>query len=86
MSDKKFGRRRFLKYLGVSSAGIAFASAAAITKEKIKSVPIDAKEEIEKLKPEIEKLKETYKQLDSRTKLILRLLMVTSGLDIFLSI
>ena len=86
MSDKKFGRRRFLKYLGVSSAGIAFASAAAVTKEKLKSVPSDAKQEIEKLKPEIEKLKQNYDQLDNRTKLILRLLMVTSGLDIFLSV
>lgn len=86
MSDKKFGRRSFLKYLGVSSAGIAFASAAAVTKEKIKSVPSDAKQEIEKLKPEIEKLKNNYNQLDKRTKIILRLLMVTSGLDIFLSI
>ena len=86
MSDKKFGRRRFLKYLGVSSAGIAFASAAAVTKEKLKSVPSDAKQEIEKLKPEIERLKQNYDQLDNRTKLILRLLMVTSGLDIFLSV
>ena len=85
MSDKKIGRRRFLKYLGVSSAGIAFASAALATKEKIKSVPSDAKHEIEKLKPEIEKLKQNYNQLDSRTKLILRLLMVTSGLDIFMN-
>jgi len=86
MSDKKFGRRRFLKYLGVSTAGIAFASAAAVTKEKLKSVPSDAKQEIEKLKPEIERLKQNYDQLDNRTKLILRLLMVTSGLDIFLSV
>ena len=49
MDEKKLGRRRLLKYLGVSSAGVAFASAAAITKEKIKSVPSDAKEELEKL-------------------------------------
>ena len=86
MDEKKLGRRRLLKYLGVSSAGVAFASAAAITKEKIKSVPSDAKEELEKLKIETEKLKESYEHLDKRSKLILRVLLVTSGLDIFISI
>ena len=86
MDEKKLGRRRLLKYLGVSSAGVAFASAAAITKEKIKSVPSDAKEELEKLKIETEKLKESYEHLDKRSKLILRVLLVTSGLDVFMMI
>ena len=86
MDEKKLGRRRLLKYLGVSSAGVAFASAAAITKEKIKSIPSDAKEELEKLKIETEKLKQSYEHLDKRSKLILRVLLVTSGLDIFISI
>ena len=86
MDEKKLGRRRLLKYLGVSSAGVAFASAAAITKEKIKSIPSDAKEELEKLKIETEKLKQSYEHLDKRSKLILRVLLVTSGLDIFSSI
>ena len=79
MDEKKLGRRRLLKYLGVSSAGVAFASAAAITKEKIKSIPSDAKEELEKLKIETEKLKQSYEHLDKRSKLILRVLLVTSG-------
>ena len=86
MDEKKLGRRRLLKYLGVSSAGVAFASAAAITKEKIKSAPSDAKVELERLKVETEKLKESYEQLDKRSKLILRVLLVTSGLDVFISI
>jgi predicted NUDIX family phosphoesterase len=86
MDEKKLGRRRLLKYLGVSSAGVAFASAAAITKKKIKSIPSDAKEELEKLKIETEKLKQSYEHLDKRSKLILRVLLVTSGLDIFISI
>lgn len=69
-------RRGFLKYLGVSSAGVALAGAAAASKEKIKKGGEEAK-------AEIEKLQRAYEDLDRRTQLILRVVLVFSGLDIF---
>ena len=75
-----------LKYLGVSSAGLAFASAAEIAREKIKSVPGDTKEELKNIKLEVEELRSNYDKLDKKTKIILRVFLVTSGLDIFLTI
>jgi len=73
------GRRKFLKLFGVSSAGVALAGAAAASKAKIKEGGEDAK-------AEIEKLQKAYEELDKRSKLILRLVLVLSGLDIFLSL
>jgi|SaaInlStandDraft_1057018.scaffolds.fasta_scaffold418594_2 hypothetical protein len=86
MKHDAFNRRRLLKYLGVSSAGLAFASAASAAKEKLKSAPEDAKNEIENLKLEVQELKETYKSLDKKSKLVLRVVVLTSGLDIFFMI
>ena len=73
------GRRKFLKLFGVSSAGVALAGAAAASKAKIKEGGEDAK-------AEIEKLQKAYEELDQRSKLILRLVLVLSGLDIFLAL
>lgn len=72
-------RRKFLRMFGVSSAGVALAGAAAASKAKIKEGGEDAK-------AEIEKLQKAYEALDQRSKLILRLVLVLSGLDIFLSL
>ena len=73
------GRRKFLKLFGVSSAGVALAGAAAASKAKIKEGGEDAK-------AEIEKLQKAYEELDKRSKLILKLILVLSGLDIFLAL
>ena len=69
-------RRGFLKFLGLSSAGVALAGAAAVSKEKIKKGGEEAK-------AEIEKLQKAYDELDRRTQLILRVVLVFSGLDLF---
>ena len=55
------------------------ASAAATSKAKIKEGGEDAK-------AEIEKLQKAYEELDKRSKLILKLILVLSGLDIFLAL
>ena len=73
------GRRKFLRMFGVSSAGVALAGAAAASKAKIKEGGEDAK-------AEIEKLQKAYEELDQRSKLILRLVLILSGLDIFLAL
>ena len=56
---------------------MAFASAAAASKEKIKQGSEDTK-------AELEKLKKAYEELDRRSQLILRVVLVMSGLDIFI--
>ena len=66
-----------MKFLGVSSAGIALASTAATTKGKLK----EGHEEVEK---EIENLKKAYEDLDNRSKGILKVILVITGLDFFL--
>jgi len=72
-------RRKFLRMFGVSSAGVALAGAAAASRAKIKAGGEDAK-------AEIEKLQKAYEELDKRSKLILKLILVLSGLDIFLAL
>ena len=72
-------RRKFLRLFGVSSAGVALAGAAAASRAKIKAGGEDAK-------AEIEKLQKAYEELDKRSKLILRLVLILSGLDIFLAL
>ena len=53
--------------------------AAATSKAKIKEGGEDAK-------AEIEKLQKAFDELDKRSKLILKLILVLSGLDIFLAL
>ena len=72
-------RRGFLKYLGVSSAGVALVGAAQTVKEK-------TNEGVEVTTAEIDKLKEDYEKLDRKTQFILKTLLALSGLDIFLSL
>ena len=73
------GRRNFLKFLGVSSAGVTVVGAAQAVKEK-------TEQGVEITKAEIEKLKEDYDRLDRRTQVILRVVLALSGLDIFLAL
>lgn len=73
------GRRRFLKVFGVSSAGVALAGAAAASKAKIKEGGDEAK-------AEIARLNKAYEELDRRSQLILKVVLVLSGLDIFLAL
>ena len=72
-------RRKFLRMFGVSSAGVALAGAAAASKAKIKEGGEDAK-------AEIEKLQKAYEELDKRSKLIMKVVLLASGLDIFLAL
>ena len=78
MSKHILERRKFLKLLGVSSAGITTAAAFAASREKISDGSEHARQEIERLK-------EAYENLDGRSKLILRLILAMSGLDILLA-
>lgn len=73
------GRRGFLKFLGVSSAGVAVVGAAQAVKEK-------TEQGVEITKAEVDKLKEDYERLDRKTQFILKAVLALSGLDIFLSL
>ena len=68
------GRRRFLKWFGVSASGVALANTLETSKEKIESGGERAQEEIAKLK-------KAYQELDDRSRLILKLILILSGLD-----
>jgi len=72
-------RRRLLRAMGVSTAGVAAAGAIAASREKIIDAGDSAKEELAELKKQ-------FDALDRRSKLILRLVLVLSGLDLFLAI
>ena len=67
-------RRRLLRAMGVSTAGVAAAGAIAASREKIVDASDTAKEELAELKKQ-------FDALDKRSKLILRLILVLSGLD-----
>ena len=68
-----------MRMLGISSAGISVAGAAQLLKDKAENGLGITREEIEKLKAD-------YENLDRRTKTILRVVLVFSGLDLFLAI
>lgn len=68
------GRRRFLKWFGVSVSGVALANTLDTSKEKIEAGGERAQEEIAKLK-------KAYQELDDRSQLILKLILILSGLD-----
>jgi len=68
------GRRRFLKWFGVSASGVALANTLDTSKEKIEAGGDRAQEEIAKLK-------KAYQELDDRSRLILKLILILSGLD-----
>lgn len=72
-------RRRLLRAMGVSTAGVAAAGAIAASKEKITEAGDSAKEELAELKKQ-------FDTLDKRSKLVLRVILVLSGLDLFLAI
>ena len=65
--------------LGVSSAGVTTAAAMAASREMLREGGENAREEIEKLQA-------AYEDLDKRSKLILRLILAATGLDIFLAL
>jgi hypothetical protein len=64
--------------MGVSTAGVAAAGAIAASKEKIT--------EGDSAKEELAELKKQFDTLDKRSKLVLRVILVLSGLDLFLAI
>ena len=68
------GRRRFLKWCGVSASGVALANTLDTSKEKIEAGGERAQEEVAKLK-------KAYRELDDRSRLILKLILILSGLD-----
>ena len=68
------GRRRFLKWFGVSASGVALANTIDTSKEKIEAGGERAQEEIARLK-------RAYQELDDRSRLILKLILILSGLD-----
>jgi hypothetical protein len=72
-------RRSLLRAMGVSTAGVAAAGAIAASREKIIDAGDAAKEELAELKQQ-------FDALDKRSKLILRLVLVLSGLDLFLAV
>jgi hypothetical protein len=78
-AGKAQGRRGFLRFLGVSSAGIAVVGAAQAVKEK-------TKEGVEVTRAEIDKLRADYERLDRKTQFILKTVLALSGLDVFLSL
>ena len=77
--DPVNSRRGFLKFLGVSSAGVAVVGAAQAVKDK-------TEQGVEITKAEIDKLKEDYERLDRKTQFILKAVLALSGLDIFLTL
>ena len=68
------GRRRFLRWFGVSASGVALANTIDTSKEKIEARGERAQEEIARLK-------KAYQELDDRSRLILKLILILSGLD-----
>lgn len=68
------GRRRFLRWFGVSASGVALADTIDTSKEKIEAGGARAQKEIARLK-------KAYQELDDRSRLILKLVLILSGLD-----
>lgn len=68
------GQRRYLKWFGVSASGVALANTLDTSKEKIEAGEEPAREEIAKLK-------KAYQELGDRSRLILKLILILSGLD-----
>ena len=68
------GRRRFLRWFGVSASGVALANTIDTSKEKNEAGGERAQEEIARLK-------KAYQELDDRSRLILKLVLILSGLD-----
>lgn len=67
-------RRRFLRWFGVSASGVTLASTLTASKEKIE-------EGGERAQEEIARLKKAFQELDDRSRLILKLILILSGLD-----
>ncbi|MDC3197486.1 hypothetical protein OAT60_01235 [Luminiphilus sp.] len=72
-------RRRLLRVMGVSTAGVAAAGAISASREKIVEASDATKEELSELKKQ-------FDALDKRSKLILRVVLVLSGLDLFVAL
>ena len=68
------GRHPFLRWFGVSASGVASANTIDPSKDKIESGGKRAREEIARLK-------KAYQELDDRSRLILKLILIFSGLE-----
>ena len=67
-------RHRFLHWIGVFASGVALANTIDTSKEKIEVGGERAQEKIARLK-------KAYQELDDRSRLILKLVLILSGLD-----
>ena len=67
-------RRRFLKWFGVSASGVALDNILDTSEETTELGG-------ERAQGEIAKLKKVYQELDDRSRLILKLILILSGLD-----
>jgi len=72
-------RRKLLKIFGVSSAGAITAGALRKSVQTVKTSGDNAKDEIEKLK-------KAYQELDGRSRLLIRLVLMMCGVDFVLAI
>ena len=72
-------RRKLLKIFGVSSAGAITASALRKSAQTVKTGGDNAKDELEKLK-------KAYQELDGRSRLLIRLVLIMCGVDFVLAI
>jgi len=68
------GRHRFLHWIGVFASGVALANTIDTSKEKIEVGGERAQEKTARLK-------KAYQELDDRSRLILKLGLILSGLD-----
>ena len=67
-------RRRLLRAMGVSTAGVAAASAIAASREKIVDAGDTAKEELAELKKQFDALDKRFPGVDVDTRILVRVL------------
>ena len=85
MSIKKiYDRRSALKFLGLSSAGIAVATAVGASARKLASGDFEKVDNSNQIQRELEELKLKYYKLDKRSRLILKALFFVTGINFFI--
>ena len=85
MSENNYHRRSILKFLGLSTAGIAIFQGATITAEKLASDDVtNNKNGHDELRSELDELKRKYVKLDKKSKLIIRALFLITGVNFFI--
>ena len=85
MSENNYHRRSVLKFLGLSTAGIAIFQGATITADKLASKDeVNDKSRYDELRAEMDELKKKYVKLDKKSKLIIRFLFLVTGVNFFI--